>query len=745
MSIVKGQINFDDHSQRGTKSIFEELLPALRKLDEMLKQAINTAQTIHGAQTTADPFRGFYISDSDVENLLRCEPRDLTLNSIGKRFDNPVSGSIGNGSRLAWIQGIYNLTSFDLDLILIALAPEIELRYEKLYAYLQDDVTRKRPTVDLALNLLCTTPEEKLARRDHFVSNAPLIQQGIVHLIPDQNHIQPPILSHYIKLDDQIVCFLLGQEGLDRRLAPFCEILEPDVSFKDLPLNDDIKKALPVLINQAWEERRPLRLYFQGPQSLGKRQAAEALASEIGRPLLTANLGKISAGKTDFEQALRLIFREAWFKEAILFLDGLDPYFSNDRGNQYGLILDVLATDVGISILAGTKPWVPSGRVPTGVITVNFPILDFTERRGYWRTKLDEAGIRLNGNNLDTLAGHFSLTPGQISEAVIFACNYAQWRNANKSSDNTALKTNGHPTFSELLTAARAQSGYDLATLARKIEPTYTWDDIVLPQDTIAHLREMCQWVSFRHRVLGEWGFNKKLSIGKGINALFAGPSGTGKTMAAEIIASELGLDLYKIDLAGVVSKYIGETEKNLDRIFYAAENANAILFFDEADALFGKRSAVRDSHDRYANIEISYLLQKMEEYEGIAILASNLRQNLDESFVRRMAFTVHFPFPDDASRQRIWAGIWPSEIPLADDLNFGLLAHQFKLSGGNIKNIALAAAFLAAKDGGPVKVKMAHLLKATRREYQKMGKNLSEAELNGNQSNSQQMMGNLQ
>jgi SpoVK/Ycf46/Vps4 family AAA+-type ATPase len=233
-----------------------------------------------------------------------------------------------------------------------------------------------------------------------------------------------------------------------------------------------------------------------------------------------------------------------------------------------------------------------------------------------------------------------------------------------------------------------------------------------------------------QQRVLGTWGFDRKLSQGKGVNVLFAGPSGTGKTMAAEIIANELGLDLYKIDLSGIVSKYIGETEKNLDRIFRAAENANAILFFDEADALFGKRSEVRDSHDRYANLEISYLLQKMEAYAGIAILATNLRQNLDDAFVRRLAFTVHFPFPDETSRRRVWAGIWPAETPLAADVDLAFLARQFKLSGGNIKNIALAAAFLAAEDGG--RVTMAHLLQATRREYQKLGKVLSDTELNG-------------
>ena len=226
--------------------------------------------------------------------------------------------------------------------------------------------------------------------------------------------------------------------------------------------------------------------------------------------------------------------------------------------------------------------------------------------------------------------------------------------------------------------------------------------------------------------MFGVWGFDRKLSGGKGLSALFAGPPGTGKSMAAEVIAGELRLDLYKIDLAHIVSKYIGETEKNLDRVFRAAENATVVLFFDEADALFGKRSEVKDSHDRYANIEIAYLLQKMEEYEGLAILATNLRQNLDEAFVRRLQFVVEFPFPDEAYRRRIWQVSFPSETPIDADVDLALLAREVKLAGGNIRNIALAGAFRAAAAGAPVG--MDHLLHAARREYQKLGRNWSVA-----------------
>jgi SpoVK/Ycf46/Vps4 family AAA+-type ATPase len=264
--------------------------------------------------------------------------------------------------------------------------------------------------------------------------------------------------------------------------------------------------------------------------------------------------------------------------------------------------------------------------------------------------------------------------------------------------------------------------------LARKIEPRYGWDDLVLPPDTKAQLQEICQHAEYRPVVYGQWGFDRKLSLGKGLNVLFAGPPGTGKTMGAEVIAHELRLDLYRIDLSQIVSKYIGETEKNLDRIFTAAENSNAILFFDEADALFGKRSEVRDSHDRYANIEISYLLQKMEEYVGISILATNLRQNLDEAFVRRLQAIVEFPFPDEEYRRHIWESVFPKETPLGADVRFDLLAHEVRLAGGNIKNIALAASFCAAANRGIVT--LSHLVHAAGREHQKLARSWNPAEL---------------
>ena len=254
-----------------------------------------------------------------------------------------------------------------------------------------------------------------------------------------------------------------------------------------------------------------------------------------------------------------------------------------------------------------------------------------------------------------------------------------------------------------------------------KVKTLHGWDDLVLPRVTLQRVKEIAAAIRHRHVVYSEWGFDKRIAAGLGLKILFSGASGTGKTMTAGVIAAELGLDLYKIDLSGIVSKYIGETEKNLDRIFHAAESSNAILFFDEADALFGKRSEVNDAHDRYANIEVAYLLQKIEEYEGVVILASNLSKNIDLAFARRMHYVVEFPLPDESHREKLWRGMFPAAVPLGEDVDFQFLAKQFPIAGGDIRNVALEAAFLAAQDGKVVTMKQ--LAKALARQMMKQGK----------------------
>jgi SpoVK/Ycf46/Vps4 family AAA+-type ATPase len=254
-----------------------------------------------------------------------------------------------------------------------------------------------------------------------------------------------------------------------------------------------------------------------------------------------------------------------------------------------------------------------------------------------------------------------------------------------------------------------------------RLESAFGWEQLVLPERPLEVLRSISAYLRHRDLVLQEWGYAHTVARAQGLKTLFAGESGTGKTMAAQVLARDLGLELFRIDLATVVSKYIGETEKNLDRIFGAAEGSNAILFFDEADALFGKRSEVSDSHDRYANIEVAYLLQKMEGYSGAVILATNFRHNIDEAFLRRLDFVIDFPFPEPEDRERIWRLVLPDEAPIDDDVDVAFLAAQFKLSGGGIRNASLAAAFLAAEDGR--RIGMRHLVMGVALEYGKLGR----------------------
>jgi SpoVK/Ycf46/Vps4 family AAA+-type ATPase len=333
---------------------------------------------------------------------------------------------------------------------------------------------------------------------------------------------------------------------------------------------------------------------------------------------------------------------------------------------------------------------------------------DFEARRLAWKKVLGK-----NANELDTaqLADAFQFGPLRIQQTVNLASSFATFRDP----------ANPQPAFGDFLDAGRSLTAPQVGNLVVQIKPRYAWDDIVLPPEKLRQLRGIAAWVRFRRQVHEDWGFGHKLSRGKGLNVLFTGPSGTGKTMAAEILAHELGLDLLQIDLSSVVSKYIGETEKNLSAIFREAEQSQALLFFDEADSLFGKRTEVKDAQDRFANIEVNYLLQRVEQYEGIVVLATNLQRNIDDAFLRRIKEVVDFPFPDDKLRQGIWRSHFPPEAPKADDIDFDFLSSHFKLTGGNIKNIVLNAAFIAAEEQRPIK--MSDLILGTRSELRKEGK----------------------
>ncbi|MBW4493627.1 MAG: ATP-binding protein [Oscillatoria princeps RMCB-10] len=707
------------------------LLPLLHRLDKLLAHAVAAAEAAYGSDAATDPYRGLHVSLQEVEQLLARDPGASPLQLPTENPKQPLPNPAPEGSPLAQLQQTFNLSNFDLDIIAIALAPELDRRYERLYAYLQDDVRCKQPSVDLALNLLCPDAAAKLSGRARFSPDAPPIRHQLLHLVADSNQPKPSLLAHNLQLDAQVVRFLLGETGLDSRLTSFCQLEQPAVARNRVSPRNPVSdcKALSILCLESRQTQQPLRFYFQGSDRTGKRRTAQTLAAEIQTPFLTADLAQIVAAKADFQPTLSLIFREAWFQNALLYLDNIETLQSEEHAISYQSLLAAIAESKGITIIAGTGSWIPGGAGALGIVTVPFTLPNFAQRRQYWEECLTQTGISIPDSQLDALAERFRLTPDQIADAAATAGNTARWyAAATPLAETRFIASPPSRHYAPILfAAARAQSGHDLAALARKIEPKYTWEDIVLPADHQTQLREICNQAKHRHLVHEDWGFDRKLSLGKGQNVLFSGPPGTGKTMAAEVIAGELQLDLYKIDLSQVVSKYIGETEKNLNRIFTAAASSNAILFFDEADSLFGKRTEVKDAHDRYANIEVGYLLQKMEEYEGVAILTTNARSNMDDAFVRRLRFIVEFPFPKEKDRRRIWEKIWPDATPRSPDIDLHFLSRRFEISGANIRNIALAAAFLAAEDGGSVSIN--HLLHAVRREYQKMGKILREGD----------------
>jgi hypothetical protein len=433
-----------------------------------------------------------------------------------------------------------------------------------------------------------------------------------------------------------------------------------------------------------------------------KREVAAAACKALGIRLHSCRASELPVLPAEREAISRL-----WEREAILLNSAL--FLQVESADSEASLQSFLSDLQGMVFLATREPLELAG---TETVRLFLGALSSQEQQAEWSRTLGAAADE--DSQLEALVAQFRMTPEAMRAAA---------RDALESANG-----DGTPLRISLWNACRVHARRRMDELAQRIEPAAGWEDLVLPQAQREVLRQIAAQVRQRATVYERWNFLSKGSRGLGITTLFAGASGTGKTMAAEVLANELRLDLYRIDLSQVVSKYIGETEKNLRRVFTAAEEGGAVLLFDEADALFGKRSEVKDSHDRYANIEVSYLLQHMEAYRGLAILTTNMKGMLDQAFLRRLRFVVQFPFPDLAQRAEIWSRVFPAETPVRG-LEWGKLA-RLSATGGTIRNIALNGAFLAAEQGEPVQ--MSHLLRAARSEYAKLEKPLAEAESAG-------------
>lgn len=711
----------------------EHLLAELGRLDLLLWRQVLRLRASH--MLTEDEFRGLYISDRQVDVLLQAggksdgdtaapDAQILTAQATQRDAENRLrvlaSRDEGRNLPLVRLTERYELSRFELDILLLAIASEVDLHYETLYAYAQNDITKKRPTVELALKIGCESVRTRLAARAVFAETGTLLSRHLIRLVADPHDHEPPLPAHYLAVDARVVDYVLGREALDARLAPFVAVTRPEKGLDDLML----PSALVARLKRAQERNgQGHALWFlNGPPGIGKSAVAGALCAQSGLAFLNVDLDAARAGGLALDLLLALVRREAELSGAGIYFGGLESLVTDETRRSPALAA-FQRTFVGSPypvVLGSTMPLAPDDQDRGEWLSFEFPVPSGGVREQLWQGALEQGnGHRvLPSLDLSALADQFQLTPAQIARAARAA------QRAADLEDDSSRAVNAD----ELFAAARAQSNTGLRQLAVKIEPFYTWSDIILPSRAMEALRQVHASVKYRRVVYGHWGFDRRIAGGKGLMVLFAGASGTGKTMAAQILARELGLDLYRIDLAAVVSKYIGETEKNLDRLFDEAQTGNAILFFDEADALFGKRSGVKDAHDRYANIEVAYLLQKMEEFEGIVILATNLQQNLDEAFARRIQHRVDFPFPDAKDRERIWRGLFPPAAPRADDIDLPFLARQFEFSGGNIRNVVVAAAFLAAEQG--VSIGMEHLIQATANELRKLGRLPSRAEL---------------
>jgi ATP-dependent 26S proteasome regulatory subunit len=668
---------------------------ALTRLDRLLDRQV--ARLRQRQQLVESPQRGLIIPDAHVDALLRQNGRAqhavdadplLNLDATMAETESP----------LGELAVLYGLDSVATDLLLIALAPALDLRYETLFAYVQNDVTKKLPTVDLALKLLFQQPSERLAAQHYLRPDAPLCRERLLLRRADAALRSP--LADYLLCEPRIVAHLLGEQSLDEALRGFCRLVSAESAIDQLAYSQALTEQLLDAVDQC--EATATALVLHCPAAGDLEPVATALCAAMGRQLLIANLdltNLIDGALPDIAVRLR---RELRLHDAALFVTGYDALAADARQHQQFWL--ALGQPTQPIIIGTTRAESFAHWPPQPFIAIKLPAANYQRRTLLWEQGL--AGK--HSAEIDLVADRYRLDAAQITAAAQYACTQAAAR-------GVAVTT------ADLQAAARARSDHGLAGLAQEIWPKHSFDDIILPPHSRRQLRNVLNAMHQQRTVYDAWQFGQKLADGHGIHVLFWGPSGTGKTMAASILARELGQALYKIDLATVVSKYIGETEKNLSRIFAAAENSNAILFFDEADALFGKRSAVNDARDRYANIEVAYLLQRMEAYSGMTILATNLRNNLDEAFARRLQYVIEFPQPPAALREQIWRHIFPTAVPLADDVDYQFLAQQFELAGGNIRNVALSAAFEAAASKRPIDMPI--LVEAIANELQKLGK----------------------
>ncbi|MEO5832490.1 MAG: ATP-binding protein [Nakamurella sp.] len=644
-------------------------------------------QRRHDDPAPDDPFRGLYVTEDDVDRLLTHRQALLSDASRNARAVGETSESRpAPRGRLGDLAADAQLTALDVDLLVVALLPDLDSRFERLYGYLNDDVTRRRATVGMALAVVNVSPAVAAARA-RLLAGSPLIDRALVQIDDSER----PFLTRALRVPDRVTAHLLGDDAPDPSLVGVLTEVEP--------LDCDQSRR----VSGAMATGRTLAYIRESGAGVALSVAAAAMAG-FGCAALGVDLSKVRSLREPVD-IVTVIGREALLRGAGVVAGPIEALAES----ELDAVRRLAELPVPVAVV-GTSTWDPNwtARVP---LLIDAPLLTPTDRLRLWTRALAAAGAVVPDAAVPV---HFVLGPGQVARAV-------------RAAEAAASLDSGTLDAPELRRGARTQNAAGLERLARRVEPGVGWTDIVLPESALSQLQELASRARHRDQVLVEWGMRPGGGRGRGVTALFAGDSGTGKTMSAEVIARDLGLDLYTVNLATVVDKYIGETEKNLERIFTEADGVNAVLLFDEADAIFGKRSEVRDAHDRYANIESAYLLQRMETFDGLAILSTNLRSNIDDAFTRRLDMIIDFPAPDETSRLAIWERCLAPPAPCLPGLDLEFCARSFTLSGGNIRSAATTAAYLAAGVDGAIG--MPELIAAVQQEYRKLGRLVLERE----------------
>ncbi|MFE3828362.1 ATP-binding protein [Streptomyces sp. NPDC059092] len=694
-----------------------EVTPLLERLTGLRERVARLVEHRSADDPTAtDPMRGLYLPKEAIRRLLSLPPGMAdptgTADTTGATGTADAAGEADAPDRLHRLAQRLRLSELDTGILLIALAPDLDRTFEGLYGYLNDDVSRRRASTGLALDL-SGVPAHSAAGRARFHASAPLVSLGL--LIVEEP--ERPFLSRSLRVPERVVAHLLGDDTADAVL---------DGTVRPLPYTGTESAADPgsdglVRLLAARLAAGPCTVYLrEHREGDGLSCAAAAFgAAGIGALHLTPPSGGRPQGerppgehppREDVPYAE--VLREARLSGRAVVVTSLP-----ERPQE--LIRALSAGDVTV-LLTGTRPydphWCDNGGPGGEPLVLDAP----RQRAGNleaWTVALGgavkteggagaEAGTEL-GFDLTPVVAAYRLGREGIDRAARAALDLAAF-------DGTPLSA------AHVRLAARQQSASGLEQHSRRIRPDVTWDDLVLPEKPLAQLHELAVRSRNRERVLGDWRLSAGGGRGRGVLGLFAGGSGTGKTLSAEVVAAELGLDLYVVQLSSIVDKYVGETEKNLERIFTEADRTDAVLLFDEADAVFGKRSEVKDAHDRYANMESAYLLQRLESFDGIALLTTNLRGNIDEAFTRRLDLVIDFPFPDQPQRLALWRHSLV-HVPCADDIDPSACARDFELAGGSIRSAVVTAAYGAAGRGEPVT--NADLLAGAQREYRKAGR----------------------